>query len=215
MTPRGMTASSDLFTIVVAGRGGHAAMPHRAVDPVLVSAYLISALQSVVARNVDPLESAVLTIGSIHGGDAANVIPGEVQLKGTIPALNPDVRQQTINAVQRLCEGIALAHGARIEMNLGGQAIPATVNTPACAETCRDAAASLVGVDDIEWGVRPTMGGEDFAYFLQHRPGCLVVIGNGMESRPLHHPEYDFNDEILTVGASYWVRLAERALSQA
>lgn len=190
-------------------------MPHRAVDPILVAAHLVSALQSVVARNIDPLESAVLTIGSIHGGDAANVIPGEVHLKGTFRALSPDVREQVINAVQRLCEGIALAHGARIEMKLGGQGVPATINTPSCAETCREAAASLLGMDGVEWGVRPSMAGEDFAYFLQQRPGCMVWIGNGMDSRSLHHPEYDFNDEILTVGASYWVRLAEGALSQA
>lgn len=215
VSPGPVMASADRFDITITGHGGHAAMPHLAVDPLVAGAALVGALQSIVARNTNPLDSAVLSVTRFHAGDAYNVIPHQAMLSGTTRALNREVREATWLALKRVCDGIAAAYGVTIDARLNEGGYPPTVNTAAEAELCREVAASLVGADQVAWALPPSMGAEDFSNFLEHRPGCYVWIGNGPGEGgcTLHNPRYDFNDDALTLGASYWVRLAERLLA--
>jgi hippurate hydrolase len=208
-------ACADQFDIVVRGHGAHAAMPHQGRDPVLAGAALIQALQSVVSRTVDPLESVVLSITRFHAGEAYNIIPDEVRIGGTVRAFKNDLRDQAETAMERICDGIGAAHGLQIQLDYR-RGYPPTVNTPAEAATCRQVAAELVGRDNVLVDRHPSMGAEDFAYFLNERPGCYVWIGNGLGEGGcmLHNPHYDFNDDILVLGASYWVGLAETVLAE-
>jgi hippurate hydrolase len=207
-------ACADQFDIVVRGHGAHAAMPHQGRDPVLAGATLIQALQSVVSRNVDPLDSVVLSITRFQAGEAYNIIPDEVRIGGTLRAFRNDLRDAAENHMGRICNGIGAAHGLQISLDYR-RGYPPTVNTEVEAETCRRIATSLVGETSVRSNLNPSMGAEDFAYFLHERPGCYVWIGNGMDEGGcmLHNPHYDFNDDILALGASYWVRLAEHLLA--
>jgi len=206
-----MLAAFDLFEITVTGKGAHAGMPHQAADPVIAAAQIALALQTVVSRNTHPLDSAVLSITQIHGGDTWNVIPNEVVLRGTTRAFKPEVQDAIERAMRRIAEGVAAAIGASAALRYERR-YPATVNDEAGAETAAAAAAAVVGADHVERAVQPTMGAEDFAFMLHEKPGCYVFIGNGAEGAGLHSPHYDFNDEILPIGASYWASLVERAL---
>ena len=208
-------ASADQFDIGIKGHGAHAAMPHQGADPVLAGAALVQALQGVVSRSLDPLDAAVLSVTRFHAGDAHNVIPGHAELGGTVRAFRAEVQDHVEAAMERVCNGVAAAHGvqANLEYRRG---YPATVNDAAQAEVCRRVASDLAGVANVRSDLRPSMGGEDFSYMLQAKPGCYVWLGNGLGEGGcmLHSPHYDFNDDILPIGASYWVRLAEHILAR-
>ncbi|MFA5083714.1 MAG: M20 aminoacylase family protein [Hydrogenophilaceae bacterium] len=208
-------ACADQFDIVVRGHGAHAAMPHQGRDPVVAGAALVQALQSVVSRSIDPLESVVLSITRFNAGEAYNVIPDEVRIGGTLRAFKNEMRDQAEAAMERICHGVGVAHGQQIGLDYR-RGYPPTVNTAAEAALCREVAAGIVGDDNVRMDRHPSMGAEDFAYFLNERPGCYVWIGNGLGEGGcmLHNPHYDFNDDILALGASYWVRLAEHLLAK-
>ncbi|MGE4013881.1 MAG: amidohydrolase, partial [Alphaproteobacteria bacterium] len=208
-----MMASADFVRIRIQGKGGHAAFPHQTVDPVLIAAQLIQAIQGIVARNVDPLEAGVVTIAMIHGGHARNIIPDDVELQGTARAFSTKMQELIQDRLQKLCDGIAAAHGAKIELHYE-RLYPPTVNTEDETKEAAAAAAEVVGRENVQWNPPPAMGAEDFAWMLREKPGSYVWIGNGAGEGGcmLHNPHYDFNDDILPVGASYWVALTERLL---
>jgi hippurate hydrolase len=183
---------------------------------VTAGAALVQALQTVVSRNVHPVDAAVVSVTQFHAGDAYNVIPETAWLRGTARAFRPEVQDTVEAAMQRICQGVAAAFGARIELRYE-RGYPPTINDAEQAEVCRSVARSLVGSDKVYSDLQPTMGAEDFAYMLQVKPGCYVWIGNGPGEGGcmLHSPHYDFNDAILPVGVAYWVRLVEHVLADA
>ena len=206
-------AAFDVFEMTVRGRGGHGAMPHLAVDPVVAAAQMILAFQTVVSRNVSPVESAVVSVTEVKGGHTWNVIPDEVRLRGTTRSFRPEVRDLVQAALRRVAEGIAAATGVTVELH-HDRRYPATVNTKAEADLAAGAAADVAGAAGVRRDLPPSMASEDFAYMLERRPGCYAWIGNGPAAAEagLHGPRYDFNDEILSRGAAFWVQLALRAL---
>ena len=211
-----MMASFDIFEITVKGKGSHAALPHMGVDPVVTAAQIATGLQTITSRNTHPLESAVVSITQIHGGDTWNVIPDEVVLRGTTRSFKPKVQDAIEQSIRRVAEGIASSMGATIELRYERR-YPPTINSPAETETAAGIAAEVVGEPNVDRDLQPTMGSEDFAFMLQAKPGAYVFIGNGTGDKAvgLHNPHYDFNDEILPIGASYWARLVERVLAKA
>ncbi|WP_316154857.1 M20 aminoacylase family protein [Cupriavidus sp. BIC8F] len=208
-----MTAFLDNFEIVITGKGAHGAQPHHGIDSVVVSAHLITALQTIASRRTDPTDSVVVSITQIHGGDTWNVLPESVVLRGTIRTLNPAVRDRTQTAMRQICEGVGTTHGARIAIDYR-PGYPGVVNTPAETAVAIAAAAQLVGADNVKTDIKPAMGSEDFAFMLEKRPGAYIGIGAGesAEDPPLHNPYYDFNDRILPLGAAYWVALVAQQL---
>ena len=206
-----LMASTDSIAIKLEGKGSHAAWPHLGVDPVLVGAQIVTALQSIVARNVDPLESAVISICVFQAGQADNVIPQTATLRGTVRSLSPEVREMLKTRVREVVEGTAKLHGAKAELSYS-TGYPVLVNDEARAAFAASVAAEIAGKDKVDRDTPPLMGAEDFAYMLEERPGAFIYVGNG-DSAMLHHPAYDFNDEAIPVGTSYWVRLAESALA--
>jgi len=206
-----LMASTDSIAIKLEGKGSHAAWPHLGVDPVLVGAQIVNALQSIVARNVDPLESAVISICVFQAGQADNVIPQTATLRGTVRSLSPQVRELLKTRVREVVEGTAKIHGAKAELSYS-TGYPVLVNDEARAAFAASVAAEIAGNDKVDRDTPPLMGAEDFAYMLEERPGAFIYVGNG-DSAMLHHPAYDFNDEAIPVGTSYWVRLAETALA--
>lgn len=206
-------ACADQFDIVLRGHAAHAAMPHQGQDTVLAASALVQGLQSVVSRTLDPLDSAVVSVTRFHAGEAYNILPEEARLGGTVRAFRPEVEERIEAAMQRLCAGTAAAFGVEAQLAYR-RGYPPTVNDRAAAEHCRAVAASLVGESRVRTDLPPSMGAEDFSYFLRERPGAYVWIGNGMAEGGcmLHNPRYDFNDDILPLGASYWVRLVETLL---
>jgi hippurate hydrolase len=211
--PGPMMASSDVFEIMLTGRGGHAAMPHQSVDPIVAGSHLVQALQTIVSRNALPADAAVVTVTQFHGGDAWNVIPGEVVLRGTARAFRPEVQDLIEAGIARICNGVAAAFGAQTALRYERR-YPPTINTPREAAFAAEVMRSLVGRERVHTDLAPTMGAEDFAFMLQAKPGAYAWIGNGPGEGGcmLHNPRYDFNDEILPLGASYWVRLVEAFL---
>lgn len=204
-------ASVDKALIRIVGKGGHGASPHETIDPVLASASFITALQSIVARNVDPLEMAVLTVGSIHGGSASNVIPESVELKLTARAYSPAVRDKLEARVPALARAQAESFGAEAEVDyLRG--FPPVINHVEETRFARRVAEENFSTDQVASSFRPRTASEDFAYMLQERPGSYLFVGNG-DSAPLHSPLYNFNDQIIAPAARYWARLAEAFLS--
>jgi amidohydrolase len=183
------------------------------VDTLLVASHLVLALQTVVARNLHPCEAAVVSVTQIHGGSALNVIPEEAVLRGTIRTFKPEIQDQVERAVNRLCEGIAQTFGAEILTRFDLR-YPPTINSVAETGLCMLAAEILLGGEKIRCDELPSMGAEDFSYMLQKKPGCYVWLGNGPGTGgcTLHNPHYDFNDSILPIGISYWVKLVETAL---
>ncbi|HRO12377.1 M20 aminoacylase family protein [Amaricoccus sp.] len=209
--PGPLMAGSDDFTITVAGRGGHAAFPHQTVDPVVAASAIVLGLQSVVARNADPLAPAVVSVTSFRSeSDAFNVIPEQVELRGTARSLDPAVQDLIENRMQALVEGVAAAHGATAALNYR-RSYPVTANAPAQTEFAARVAAGIVGEGRVDTDTPPVMGAEDFSFMLNARPGAFIFVGNG-DSAGLHHPLYDFNDELIPVGCSYWARLVETAM---
>jgi hippurate hydrolase len=213
MRPGPMMASLDCFDIVIEGVGAHGALPHQGVDPVYVSAQVISALQSIVSRNVDPLSAAVISVTKVHGGDAHNIIPGQVLLGGGIRCFDRETRDLLRTRVVEVVEGVCSALGARGVVDfISGY--PAVINGGAEVDLAADVAAAIVGAENVEADSEPVLGSEDFAYMLEEKPGCYVFIGNGAGAGTcmIHNPGYDFNDDIVTLGATYWVRLAQAFL---
>jgi amidohydrolase len=207
-----MAATAE-FTIRVQGRGCHAAMAYQGNDTILAASLLVGALQGIVSRNVKALESAVLSVTRFAGGDAYNILPAQVELWGTVRTYAREVQDLVEQRMRAVCAGIALAQGVTIEMDFKIN-YPATINTPAEARMGADAAREIVGAENVAWNMPPSMGAEDFAYMLQARPGSYIWMGAGGAElgKVCHSPTYDFNDDILPLGATYWVRLAERLL---
>jgi amidohydrolase len=209
-----LMAAVDRLRIVVHGRGGHGAKPHRSADPVVAAAHVVTALQSVVSREVSPVQPAVVTIGAIHGGQAFNVIPEEVTLTGTIRTFDPELRRSMPERITRLASGIAsgLQCRAEVEVKTGN---PAVVNDAAVAALARRAAARVVGEQDVVVP-EPTMGGEDMAIYFERVPGCFVFIGSANPAlgldQPHHSPRFDFDEGALAIGCEFLLQAAEEAL---
>ncbi len=206
-----MMAAADHIEIALEGKGGHAARPHLAIDTILVGAQIINQLQSIVARNVDPLESAVVSICMFQAGHTDNVIPQHATLRGTARSLTPQVREILHQRIAEVIDGTARLYGASAKITYTS-GYPVVVNHERQTAFAADVAREIAGSDKVDTDVAPVMGAEDFAFMLQERPGAFIFVGNG-DSAGLHHPAYDFNDETIPVGTSYWVRLAETALN--
>jgi len=207
-----MAAVANL-EIALQGRGAHGAMPHQGVDPIMVAASIIQGLQSIVARNVEPVEAGVITIGHIKGGFTHNVIPDTVQMQGTARWFKPEIGALLKERFLHLVPGIASAFGATAECSFI-RYCPATVNDPQSTQLTLAAARAVAGDARVQHMDKPTMGGEDFAFMLEAKAGSYIMIGGGVgaDDPGLHHPKYDFNDEVLATGASYWSTLAEQLL---
>jgi amidohydrolase len=210
--PGPMMAAFDTFELLVEGRGTHAAMPHRGIDPVVAAAQIVNGLQTVTSRNIDPMQGAVVSVTQIHGGDTWNVIPERVVLRGTTRSFDPAVRDSLEPTIRRIAEGVCAALGATVAMHYERR-YPPTVNSADETELAAATAAGLVGIENVRRDMLPCMGAEDFGWFLEKRPGAYIWIGNGAVGRPLHNSHYEFNDEILSLGASYWARLAEEVMA--
>ena len=208
-----MTAFLDTFEITVTGKGSHGAMPETGIDSIVVASQLVNALQTIVSRRTGATESAVVSVTQIHGGDTWNVIPETTVLRGTVRTLDPAVQDRTEAAMRQVCEGVAQTHGAKVALKYM-RGYPGVVNTPAETAAAVAAAASLVGEAQVHTDIPPAMGSEDFAFMLQKRPGAYIGIGagEGANDPPVHNPYYDFNDNILPLGAAYWVALVRQQL---
>ena len=208
-----LMAAYDTFQIKVQGRGSHAAMPHHSVDPVVVASQMVNALQSIASRNVDPLESVVISVTQIHGGDTNNVIPDSVWMEGTTRCFKPEIRDWLKPSMQRVIDGVAATYGATVEFDYLRR-YPATINHEAETVIAAKIATEVAGEARVNTNTAPVMGGEDFAFMLEKVPGCYLFIGNGAGEGAcmVHNPHYDFNDEILPVGATYFSRLVETVL---
>jgi hippurate hydrolase len=207
-------AGTDRFEIEITGRGGHAAMPHQAVDVVLAGSALVQALQSLVARNTDPLDSAVVSVTRFHAGHADNVLPETALLGGTVRSLNGELQDALEQGVRRVCGGIEATYGVSIGLRYE-RGYPPTVNAAAPSAIARDVAQQVAADGRVYLQLPPSMGAEDFAYMARVVPACYVWLGNGPGEGGcmLHSPHFDFNDEIIATGIRYWVRLAQRALA--
>ncbi|ALK99217.1 amidohydrolase [Massilia sp. WF1] len=216
-----MMASSNEFRVVVKGKGAHAAQPHRGIDPVMVAVQIAQAWQTIVSREKNPLETAVLSITQIHAGSATNVIPDEAVLVGTVRTFTTEVLDLVERRMQEMAQGVAGAFNAGVDFAFKRN-YPPLVNHAAQTAFAVEAMKAVVGEDNVDANVEPTMGAEDFAFMLQAKPGCYVFLGNGdgehrlgghgLGPCQLHNGSYDFNDQLLPIGASYWVRLAEMSL---
>ena len=210
-----MMAAADRVTIEITGRGGHGAHAYQTVDVVLVAAHIVTAVQSIVARNVRPLDSAVVSLCAVQAGDlgAFSVLPGTATLVGTVRAFDPAVQDKVAQRIQELCSTIALGFGASATVRYE-RIYPATINSAAEARFAGDVAASLVGEEQVERRLEPSMGAEDFSFMLQARPGAYLRLGQGMGAghSALHSSRYDFNDEILPLGAALHASLVEQAM---
>lgn len=209
--PGPIMAATAEFTLRIKGRGGHAAIPHATIDPIVIGSHLVSALQSIVARSTDPVESLVVSVTKFHAGDAYNVIPETAELAGTVRTLKPEVAQIAEQRMRAICTGIAGSFGAEIEFDYDAN-YPVTFNHAEETVFAADVAAAIAGETNVHRDIQPLMGGEDFSYMLQARPGAFIFLGNG-DTAGLHHPAYDFNDDTAAYGVSYWVKLAETALA--
>ena len=210
LRPGPLMAAADRITIEIEGRGGHAARPHVSVDTVLVGAQIINQIQSIVARNVDPLHAAVISICVFQAGTTDNVIPQTALLRGTARSLTPEVRDLLEQRLQAVVTGTARLYGASAKLTYRRD-YPVTRNHEKQAAFAASVAGEVVGRERVDDAVAPVMGAEDFSFMLEARPGAFIFVGNG-DSANLHHPAYDFNDEAIPFGASYWVKLIETAL---
>lgn len=211
--PGPMMAAFDIFKVTVTGKGGHAAMPQYAVDPIIIGTEIVAAYQTIVSRYIDPQQPAVLSVTQFHGGDAFNVIPNEVEIKGCTRCFAPKIQVLFEQKMKQMAKDIARAHGASVEFTYERR-YPPTVNSEAEAEVAGRVASQIVGANRVNLNPTAAMGSEDFAFMLQEKPGSYIWIGNGdgEGSCAVHNPEYDFNDDVLPIGASYWVKLTETLL---
>ena len=224
VTPGPMMASSNEFEVTIKGKGAHAAQPHKGIDPIMVAVQIAQSWQTIVSRNVSPLESGVVSITQIHAGSATNVIPDEAKLIGTARTFTMPVLDMIEQRMRDIATHTAAAFGAEIEFNFKRN-YPPLINHAEQTAFAVGVMQQIVGADQVNAQVEPTMGSEDFAFMLQEKPGCYVFIGNGEGAHRemghglgpcnLHNPSYDFNDDLLPIGATYWVRLAEASLPKA
>jgi hippurate hydrolase len=210
LRPGPLMAAADRLTIEIEGRGGHAARPHISVDTVLVGAQIINQIQSIVSRNVDPLQAAVISICVFQAGTTDNVIPQTALLRGTARSLTPEVRDLLERRLHEVVTGTAQLYGATAKLTYKRD-YPVTRNHERQAAFAAAVAAQVVGQERVDDRFAPVMGAEDFSFMLEARPGAFIFVGNG-DSAGLHHPAYDFNDETIPIGTSYWVKLVETAL---
>jgi hippurate hydrolase len=203
-------AATDAIDIRIEGHGGHAARPHKCIDSVLVGAQLITALQSIVSRSIDPLDSAVISMCEFHAGNARNVIPQTAELRGTVRTLTEEVRSLVEKRVHEVVAGVAQITGARIDL-VYERGYPVTVNHASQTDRATQVAKEIAGENNVH-ETPPLMGAEDFSYMLEARPGAFIFCGNG-DSAGLHHPAYNFNDEAIVYGTSYWIKLVESTLA--
>jgi len=209
--PGPLMACADQFDLVVNGRGGHAAMPHMCVDAMLVASEIVLALQSIASRNVRPVEPVVVSVTTMSvDGDAYNVIPDKVHMRGTVRAFDEEVRLLAKRRVGEIADGIASAHGGGATLRYE-DGYPPTINDDAETAFVADVARAVAGATRVDTDKPPVMGAEDFSYMLNARPGAFIFCGNG-DSASLHHPEYDFDDDALRHGCAYWLELVQRAL---
>jgi hippurate hydrolase len=205
--PGAFFAATDEFRIRITGRGGHAAMPNMTIDPIMIGAQLVQAMQTIASRNVDPVSSIVVSVTQFHAGTSHNIIPEEAAVEGTVRTLSTENRKIGEERIKALAANIAAAHGATAEV-MYRKGYPVMVNHEEETEIAAEGARRVVGENAVTTDCRALMGGEDFAYMMEARPGAMILIGNG-NSASLHHPAYDFNDEIIPLGISYWASLAE------
>ncbi len=210
-------AATDCFELTVVGRGGHAAMPHQVVDTVLAGSALVQALQSLISRNTDPLEAAVVSVTRFNAGFADNILPEQAVLGGTVRSLTPEMRAALQAGMHRVCSGIEATYGVRIKIRYE-HGYPPTINSTQPTALCRAAARAVVGDAAVLTSLHPSMGAEDFAYMSRAVPGCYVWLGNGVREGAgtggcmLHSPHFDFNDDVIGTGIRYWVQLTESVL---
>ncbi len=213
-----MMASFDCFEIVITGQATHAAMPHLGNDAIIASAQLITALQTIVSRTLNPADPAVVSITQIHAGNTWNALPESVLIRGTFRCFNSDIQKTIADKIAQIVKGICESFEVKAEINFNPEnpGYPVTFNAVAETELALQAAIAVVGESSVDRQPVPSMGSEDFAFMLQEKPGCYIWIGNGSSENSclLHNPHYDFNDEILATGASYWVKLVEVVLGQ-
>ena len=209
-------AAADVFDLTVFGRGGHAALPDQCVDPIVVASQIVSALQTIPSRNTHPVDSVVISVTQINAGDTHNIIPDSARMHGTVRTFLEETRSKMPTSILRVAEGVCSAFGATCELDYI-RSYPATINSVRETEISAKAVVDLVGKEKIIRNPTPSMGSEDFSYMLQARPGCYVLLGigsgKGIGGCLLHSSRYDFNDEVLPIGASYWVTLVENELS--
>ena len=220
-SPGPVMASSNEFKITIHGKGGHAAMPHNALDPVPVACQLVQSFQTIVSRNLKPIDAGVISVTMIHAGEATNVIPNSCELQGTVRTFSLEVLDMIEERMRVMAEQTCAASGLRADFEFRRN-YPPTINSAPEADFCRQVMAEIVGSENVQMQ-EPTMGAEDFSYMLQAKPGCYAFIANGDGDHRavghgggpcmLHNPSYDFNDNLLPLGATYWVRLAERWLN--
>lgn len=216
-----MMASSNEFEVIVRGKGAHAAQPHKGIDPIMVAVQIAQSWQTIVSRNKNPIEAGVLSITQIHAGSATNVIPDDATLTGTVRTFTIEVLDLLEQRMREVATHTAAAFGAGVEFNFKRN-YPPLINHPQPTAFAVGVLQQIVGTENVNAQVEPTMGSEDFAFMLQAKPGCYVFIGNGEGDHRdmghglgpcnLHNPSYDFNDDLLPIGATYWVRLAEASL---
>jgi hippurate hydrolase len=207
-------AAEDNFEITINGVGCHSAMPHLGKDPIVIGAEIVTAMQSLVSRSLDPMDNAVVSFTEFQTNGTTNVVPGQVVLKGDTRSLTTAVQEHIEGTMERIVSGICAAHGASYEFSYRRNFVP-TVNTPAEAEIAADVARGVVGAENVVGDSRPVMTSEDFGYMLQARPGAYLLLGNGEDGVggcSLHNPNYDFNDEILSTGADFWIALVQSQL---
>lgn len=207
-------ACEDTFAIEIAGKGAHAAMPHRGIDPIVAGAHVVASLQTIVSRALDPVENAVVSVTDFRTSGARNVIPGSVVITGDARSFSAPVGDSIEASMRRISAGVAAAHGATSDVRYDRE-FTATVNTPREAAIVAELGASLFGTEKVDANCPPLLASDDFGALLEHRPGAYFFLGNGVEGangRALHNPAYDFNDCILATGAEFWVRLVETQL---
>lgn len=223
VSPGPVMASTAEFKLTIRGKGGHGAMPHLGIDPVPVACQVVQAFQTIVSRNTKPIDAAVISVTMIHAGEATNVIPDSCELQGTVRTFSTEVQDMIARRMQQVAEHTCAAHEARCEFEFHRN-YPPTVNSKAEAEFARGVMASIVGEQNVR-EQEPTMGAEDFAFMLEAKPGAYCFISNGDGNHRefghgpgpcvIHNPSYDFNDDLIPLGATYWVRLAEEWLAKA
>ena len=209
-----MMAAYGNFDIKVSGKGGHGAMPHFAKDPVIAATEIVQAFQTIISRNLDPQSAGVVSVTQINAGSAYNVIPDEATIAGCTRYFSQEDGQRIENRMKQIVEGVCMAHGVTATFE-HAERYPVLVNTPEETDFATAIATELVGHDNVNADIKPVMGSEDFAFMLKEKPGCYIFVGNGKGSEGgcmVHHPEYDFNDKVIPLGASYWTELAEKAL---
>ncbi len=208
--PGPLLAGADEFTITIRGQGGHAAMPHNARDPIMAAVATVQALQSIVSRNLDPLERLVLSVTQIHGGTSHNIIPDYAEINGTVRHFSKEVQAMVIDRMQAIATHQAEVFGMTAEL-VYDKGYPPTVNHADQAQFAAEVASEVVGAAQVDVAARPIMPAEDFSYMLEERPGAYLFLGQG-DTAQCHHPAYDFNDAVAPVGASFFARLVEKAL---